>query len=88
MIFEKLNEYKNLFLEKETKTLWELRNGEMTQIKYGTIVLRSENPAMSNEYPKEDMSFEDRLKAMDEKIENGEISCNLDNPEDCINCGS
>lgn len=30
----------------------------------------------------------DKFKDGDKKVESGEISCNLDNPEDCINCGS
>ena len=30
----------------------------------------------------------DRFKEADKKVESGEISCNLDNPEDCENCGS
>ena len=34
------------------------------------------------------MSMQDRLAAMDEKVRNGEIKCNLDNPEDCEACGS
>ena len=36
-----------------------------------------------------DMDFlGDKFKEGDQKVESGEISCNLDNPEDCINCGS
>ena len=36
-----------------------------------------------------DMDFlSDKFKEGDKKVESGEISCNLDNPEDCINCGS
>ena len=30
----------------------------------------------------------DKFYEADKKVESGEISCNLDNPEDCINCGS
>ena len=30
----------------------------------------------------------DKFTEGDKKVANGEISCNLDNPEDCINCGS
>lgn len=30
----------------------------------------------------------DRFKEADKKVESGEISCNLDNPEGCENCGS
>ena len=37
--------------------------------------------------PKE-LTFEERLAMMDEKIKEGIIKCNLDNPEDCEACGS
>jgi len=37
--------------------------------------------------PKE-LTFEERLAMMDEKIKEGVIKCNLDNPEDCEACGS
>lgn len=76
MIFKKLSKYENLFLEKETEELYQLIGGEMQPIKDGVIVLKQKD------------SFEDRLAAMDAKVESGEISCNTDNPEDCINCGS
>ena len=35
-----------------------------------------------------DISFldQDKLKKQEEKIESGEISCNIDNPEDCESC--
>lgn len=35
-----------------------------------------------------DVSFldQDKLKKQEEKIESGEISCNIDNPEDCESC--
>ena len=35
-----------------------------------------------------DISFLDseKLKKSQEKLENGEITCNLDNPEDCESC--
>jgi hypothetical protein len=38
----------------------------------------------------EDISFlnTDRLKETEKKIETGELTCNLDNPEDCEACGS
>ena len=76
MIFKKLSKYENLFLEKETEELYQLIGGEMQPIKDGVIVLKQKD------------SFEDRLAAMDAKVESGEISCNTDSPEDCINCGS
>lgn len=76
MIFKKLSKYENLFLEKESEELYQLIGGEMQPIKDGVIVLKQKD------------SLEDRLAAMDAKVESGEISCNTDNPEDCINCGS
>jgi hypothetical protein len=35
-----------------------------------------------------DISFldQDKLKKQEAKIESGEITCNLDNPEDCESC--
>jgi len=30
----------------------------------------------------------DKFKEADKKVESGEISCNLDDPEDCEACGS
>jgi len=35
-----------------------------------------------------DISFldQDKLKKQEEKIESGEISCNIDSPEDCESC--
>ena len=85
--FNKLNKYKNLYLNRVTDTLYELQNGQWHEIKYGAIILKAEGPTMSNEYPKE-LSMEDRLAAMDAKVASGQISCNVDNPEDCLNCGS
>ena len=29
-----------------------------------------------------------KLKELDKKVETGEITCNLDSPEECENCGS
>lgn len=90
MIFRKLKNYKNLFLEKEEMKLYRLVNGEMKALGSGSVIYLEGNDHLSNEYPKEEvpMSMQDRLAAMDEKVRTGEISCNLDNPEDCINCGS
>jgi len=36
----------------------------------------------------DDISFldQDKLKKQEKKIEDGEISCNIDNPEDCESC--
>ena len=80
MLLEKLNKYKNLFLDMESKELYQLVNGEMQPIKDGVIVLKEQEQELD--------PFAERLRLMDEKVENGEISCNLDNPEDCVNCGS
>jgi hypothetical protein len=29
-----------------------------------------------------------RAKELDDKVKSGEITCNLDSPEECENCGS
>ena len=36
----------------------------------------------------DDISFldQEKLKKQEQKIESGEITCNLDNPEDCESC--
>ena len=93
--FNKLNKYKNLYLNRVTDTLYELSNGEFKEIKYGSIILKAENPTLSNEYPKEPIiilgevhGMDERLALMDAKVESGQITCNVDNPEDCLNCGS
>jgi hypothetical protein len=41
-----------------------------------------------NEEEFDDISFLDqgKLKKQEEKIESGEITCNLDSPEDCESC--
>lgn len=90
-MFKKLSKYKNLFLEEDTMELYQLLDGEMKPIEDGVLVLKQDydfdDILIENN---DDFSdpFAERLKLMDEKVENGEISCNLDNPEDCINCGS
>jgi hypothetical protein len=35
-----------------------------------------------------DISFldQDKLKKQEEKVEKGEIACNVENPEDCESC--
>jgi len=86
-MFKKLSKYVNLFLEQESMELYRLVNGEMQPIDNEAVVCL-QSSSLSNEYPKEELSMEDRLAAMDAKVESGEISCNLDNPEDCENCGS
>ena len=90
-MFKKLSKYKNLFLEEDTMELYQLVDGEMKPIEDGVLVLKQDYDfdgiLIENN---DDFSdpFAERLKLMDEKVRTGEISCNLDNPEDCINCGS
>lgn len=38
----------------------------------------------------DDISFLDqaKLKKQEDKIKSGEITCNIENPEECENCGS
>ena len=83
MVFQKLPNYFNLFIEKETWSLYSLQDGEMQPVKDGcTIkVIRLNEADAQNE-------FERRLAAMDEKIRSGEITCNIEDPENCENCGS
>lgn len=83
MVFQKLPNYFNLFIEKETWSLYSLQDGEMQPVKDGfTIkVIRVNEADALNE-------FERRLAAMDEKIISGEITCNIEDPENCENCGS
>ena len=87
MMFKKLSKYENLFLEQESMELYRLVNGEMKPLQHDAVIGIKRND-LSNAYPKEELSMEDRFAAMDAKVASGEISCNLDNPEDCINCGS
>lgn len=35
-----------------------------------------------------DFLDQDKLKKQEEKIKNGELVCNIENPEDCEACGS
>ena len=89
MMFKKLSKYKNLFLEQDSMELYSLVNGEMQPISNEAVIqLQS---SVNEEYKRvtlEAMDMEDRLAAMDAKVASGEISCNLDNPEDCEACGS
>ena len=82
-MFKKLSKYVNLFLEMESMELYRLVNGEMKPVVHEAVIYLS-----ANYYDEEELSMEDRLAAMDAKVASGEISCNLDNPEDCENCGS
>ena len=88
-MFKKLSKYKNLFLEQDSMELYSLVNGEMQPISNEAVIqLQS---SVNEEYKRvtlEAMDMEDRLAAMDAKVASGEISCNLDNPEDCEACGS
>ena len=90
-MFKKLSKYKNLFLEEDTMELYQLLDGEMKPIEDGVLVLKQDYDfddiliENNDDFPD---TFAERLKLMDEKVRTGEISCNLDNPEDCENCGS
>ena len=88
-MFKKLSKYDNLFLEQDSMELYRLVNGEMQPISNEAVIqLQS---SVNEEYKRvtlEAMDMEDRLAAMDAKVASGEISCNLDNPEDCEACGS
>lgn len=73
--FKRVPEKENLFTDEHGK-YYEVSGGEFTPVN---------NPDESKDA---ELSFEERLALMDKKVASGEISCNLDNPEDCINCGS
>ena len=83
MVFQKLPNYFNLFIEKETWSLYSLQDGEMQPVENGRIIkiINIDVEDASND-------FERRLAAMDEKIKSGEITCNIEDPENCENCGS
>ena len=59
---------------------------------FGLHHLLLEDVLNTTQRPKEedfdDISFldQDKLKKQEQKIESGEITCNLDNPEDCESC--
>jgi len=100
-MFKKLSKYDNLFLEQESMELYALMSGEMKRVDMVEKIMAEDDPIedlkvrvydqtelKSTLRTSVNQSMEDRLAAMDAKVESGEISCNLDNPEDCINCGS
>ncbi len=89
MMFKKLSKYDNLFLEQDSMELYSLVNGEMQRIQSAAIsAQKSKEDKIIDALENQNTGFVDRLAAMDAKVASGEISCNLDNPEDCINCGS
>ena len=49
-------------------------------------LLRKPKDNMEEDF--DDISFldQDKLKKQEKKIEDGEITCNIDNPEDCESC--
>ena len=76
----------NLFKGEDGKT-YKIQAGEMIPVFDAVIDPIPAQP------PKEDDEFGmdflgDKFKEGDKKVESGEISCNLDNPEDCEACGS
>lgn len=71
--YKRVEGEKNLFTD-EKGNHFTVTDGEMKQI---NIEVK----------PKE-LTFEERLAMMDEKVKEGIIKCNLDDPEDCEACGS
>ena len=71
--YKRVEGEKNLFTD-EKGNHFTATDGEMKQI---NIEVK----------PKE-LTFEERLAMMDEKVKEGIIKCNLDDPEDCEACGS
>ena len=82
---------KNLFKDEEGNH-HEVVNGEMKPIKEdlgGAIIDPIPAPPAKEELDDFGTDFlGDKFKEGDKKVESGEISCNLDNPEDCEACGS
>jgi len=83
MVFQKLPNYFNLFIEKETWSLYSLQDGQMQPVENGSII-----KIINIDFEDALNDFERRLAAMDEKIKSGEITCNIEDPENCENCGS
>jgi hypothetical protein len=71
--FKRVEGEKNLFVD-ENGNNYTVTGGEMKEIEI--------------EVKPKELTFEERLAMMDEKIKEGVIKCNLDNPEDCEACGS
>jgi hypothetical protein len=72
MVLRKVGE--KMFDEKNNE--WKIENGNPVRV-YKEVEEKIETDFLS-----------DRFKEADKKVESGEISCNIDNPEDCENCGS
>jgi hypothetical protein len=83
MVFQKLPNYFNLFIEKETWSLYSLQDSQMQPVENGSII-----KIINIDFEDALNDFERRLAAMDEKIKSGEITCNIEDPENCENCGS
>jgi hypothetical protein len=51
---------------------------------------RYQNTKSAGDQEFDNVNFLDqnKLKEQEAKIESGEITCNTDNPEECLNCGS
>lgn len=71
--FKRVEGENNLFID-DNGNHFTVTDGEMKEIKI--------------EVKSKELTFEERLSLMDEKIKEGVIKCNLDNPEDCEACGS
>lgn len=71
--YKRVEGEKNLFTD-EKGNHFTVTDGEMKQIEI--------------EVKPKELTFEERLAMMDEKVKEGIIKCNLDDPEDCEACGS
>lgn len=71
--FKRVEGEDNIFVDENGKN-YTVTDGEMKEIEI--------------EVKPKELTFEERLAMMDEKIKEGVIKCNLDNPEDCEACGS
>jgi hypothetical protein len=51
---------------------------------------RYQNTKSAGDQDFDNVNFLDqnKLKEQEDKIASGEITCNTDNPEECLNCGS
>ena len=71
--YKRVEGEKNLFTD-ENGNHFTVTGGEMKQIEV--------------EVKPKELTFEERLAMMDEKVKEGIIKCHLDDPEDCEACGS
>ena len=81
------------FFKDENGTLHHIDGGEMKPVVADLSTASGIIDPIPAQPPKEDDEFGmdflgDKFKEGDKKVESGEISCNLDNPEDCEACGS